>query len=813
VYVRSRRAAAGLDVTKEAKRGALRLMTQRDTYLRSGVFDPQLMIALLGSALDEALADGFTGLRVTGDMTWALGPETDSDRLIEYEALLNNFFPGSQALALCQYDRRRFAPEIIRQVLYTHPTAVVGQRVCPNFYYEGPEFVLGRTTESEKVDWMVGQLLRSCGASDALRLENARVEALFHGAPEAIALVDNRSTVLQVNQRFSSLFGYTADDAVGSNLDDLLAPEDFRGEAAALTAEAARGQVVAKESVRRAKQGHLVDVSILGAPVKIEEEQVAVCAFYRDVTESRRAEEALRQSESDYRELVEHSTYGIYRSTLDDRFLSVNPALVEMLGYESQTELLSVRPTALYEVSEERARLMQQYKDAERIQGVEVSWKRKDGRLVAVRLSGRPLHDDTGKLKGFDMLAEDVTERRQLEAQLRQAQKMEAIGQLTGGIAHDFNNILTIILSNAELVRGSLPDDAESAKADLEEIEMSARRGSEMIKKLLGFSRRDNLTLRPLDLARAITGITQLLPRLLPESIEVRCQTGETIGVTNADPGALEQILLNLVTNARDAMPDGGILSIECRRAVLDDGYHALHPWVVPGEYGAIVVRDTGAGMDEETKKRVFEPFYTTKDPEQGTGLGMAMIYGLMKQHNGFVHVYSEPGEGTEVKLYFPLTGSEAAAEVHHRTEQAAMPVGTETILVVEDEAAIRRATKRALERQGYTVLTAGDGEEAVEIFEAQGSGIHLIITDLIMPKLGGRQLYDGLRQRGVEAKFLFTSGYSAEEVAEGASFVDRSLPFLHKPWNLAELTQCVRDILDEEARGRRKGTQAFRVR
>lgn len=674
-------AATGVDVARETERGTLTLLTKRDTYLRSGAFDPQLMINLLLRAIEDALAAGFAGLRVTGEMTWALGPEAGTDRLIEYEALVDHFLPGSQALAMCQYNRKLFSPGIIRQVLCTHPIAVLGRQVCPNLYHEPPEAVLRQMSEAEHVDWMISQL----------------------------------------------------------------------------------------------KRAH-------------------------------RVEEALRRSETDYRGLVEHATYGIYRSSVDNRFLSVNPALVEMLGYESKVELLTVKPSELYEDAGERERLIERHKHTQRIEEVEVRWKRKDGTPITVRLSGRTVRNHNREPECFEMIAEEVTEQRRIEAQLRQAQKMEAIGQLTGGIVHDFNNILTVIMSNTELAAKSLPEEAEEAQADLEEARAAGERGSAMIRKLLGFSRSEKPSFQSVDLGRLVANTTRVLQRLLPESIEIQISAGESIGTVRADPGALEQILLNLATNARDAMPEGGTLRIECRRERLDASYHATRPWVIPGEYVCIVVSDTGVGMDEETQRRIFEPFYTTKPAGEGTGLGMAMIYGLVKQQGGFVHVYSELGEGTEVKLYFPAMDVEAAAETQQPSYQTCLPVGTETILVVEDEAAIRRATKRALERHGYSVMTAADGEEALETVDARGSEIDLIMTDLIMPKLGGRQLYDALTQEGRQVKFLFTSGYSTQELTESSSFAS-SFPFLHKPWNLTNLLQRVRDTLDEEVRGRTRGT------
>jgi PAS domain S-box-containing protein len=510
----------------------------------------------------------------------------------------------------------------------------------------------------------------------------------------------------------------------------------------------------------------------------------------------RRAEEEVRRSEANYRVLVDHATYGIYRSTEDDRFLTVNPALAEMLGYESEAELMAVKPSDLYGSPAERDRYIEQYRDAERIVGAEVQWKRKDGARVTVRLSGRRLHAHEGEPESYEMIAEDITDQRKLEAQLRQAQKMEAVGQLTGGIAHDFNNVLTVIISNADFVAASLPEEAEEARTDLGELRGAALRGAEMIKKLLGFSRRGTLAFESVDLRQLVADTTRVLRRLLEEHIAIDISVDEPVDAVRADPGAVEQILLNLATNARDAMPDGGTLRIDVCPSRLDAGYHATHPWVVPGDYVCITVSDTGVGMDEETKKQIFEPFFTTKPGGEGTGLGMAMIYGLVKQHGGYVHIYSELGKGTTVKVYFPTSREEVEAAAREPVSRE-VHGGTEMILVVEDEPAIRRATRRALESHGYAVLTAADGEEALEVFDAHESEIDLVISDLVMPKLGGRQLYDAVRGKGSTVKFSFMSGHSADEVHESTTF-ELGTPVLEKPWTLDRLLEQVRDVLHD---------------
>jgi two-component system cell cycle sensor histidine kinase/response regulator CckA len=392
------------------------------------------------------------------------------------------------------------------------------------------------------------------------------------------------------------------------------------------------------------------------------------------------------------------------------------------------------------------------------------------------------------------IVARDVTERRATEVQLRQSQKMEAVGQLTGGIAHDFNNLLTVIGSNAELVARTLPPGSEAAE-DIAELRSAVTRGATMIGQLLKFSRQGMVARRTLNLGDAFSGMTQMLRRLLPESVRLTTAADPEPLMVSADPGALEQIVMNLCTNARDALPDGGSIRIACSVTVIDPGYNATQPWVRPGAYACVEVTDNGHGMDEATRLRVFEPFFTTKPAGAGTGLGMAMVYGLMKEHDGLVNVYSEPGKGTVVRLYFPIVsattddGDSPSAAVNARG-------GTETILLVEDDAAIRRASRRALEGRGYSVLDASDGEIALEILRSADHQIALVISDLVMPNLGGRQLAEAMRAGGLDIPILIMSGY-----ADTPTYRNADLPvgveFLHKPWTLGDLFVKVRTLLD----------------
>ncbi len=509
-----------------------------------------------------------------------------------------------------------------------------------------------------------------------------------------------------------------------------------------------------------------------------------------DVTERKIVEERLLASEDRYRQLFDanpHPMWVFDRETL--RFLAVNDAAVGRYGYTRDEflgmRILDIRPP------EDASAVMEEVRGGALGVRATGEWRhrRKDGSILDVEVTGHTM-TFAGRPATL-ILASDVTERRVLEQQLQQAQKMEAVGQLTGGIAHDLNNVLTAVLANLGFVAMELPPEAEESRADLEEARQAALRGADMIRKLLAFSRREPLKLEALQLDQLVTEFGRTLRRMLPESLEIRIEPAPDIAPILADAAAVHQILLNLATNARDAMPDGGTLGISLEPASLDDVHVATHGWGEPGRYVCLAVSDTGVGMDAETRKRLFEPFFTTKPTGRGTGLGMAMVYGLMKQHRGFVFVYSEPGHGSVIKLYFPV--GEKAPGV---PQPAPAPLlgGSETILVVEDEPAIRHAARRALERVGYRVLAAADGVEALEVLE-QMPGVALVVTDVIMPRLGGFALYEAAREKLPGVRFLFTSGYTGADVREQYPILAQ-VPFIAKPWTVDELLDRVAEVL-----------------
>jgi PAS domain S-box-containing protein len=554
--------------------------------------------------------------------------------------------------------------------------------------------------------------------------------------------------------------------------------------------------------VRRALEGESVTarVELFGfefeaqySPVRERDGSIAgIVGVATDITERRRAEEALRRADVASRTLVQQAPFGIFRAAPEGTFLSVNPALVEMLGYGTEEELVTRHlDRDVFKDAASRARYLSQMNDAAGAVETQALWRRKDGETITVRLYGRSVRHEDGRIECHEVFAEDVSERRGLEEQLRQAQKMEAIGQLTGGIAHDFNNLLTIILANAELLaRG--PDEGS-----LRDIVSAAVSGRLMVNQLLGFARRSSLTLESVHLGHLLTDLATVLRRVLPADIELLVFADEDLPEVAADGHAIEQILLNLVNNARDAMPDGGVLRLETSCTWISDAQRDVLGPGSASEYVCLAVDDTGTGMDEATRQRAFEPFFTTKPIGKGTGLGLATVYGLVKQHGGFVQIDSAPGAGTRLRIYFPVVDESARRRASGG--DAAMPLaadgGAETVLVVEDQAQLRRATSYTLERAGYTVLSAADGIEALHLLRQHPAPIHLVFTDLVMARLGGRGLYQIDRREGRQTPFLFTSGYAG--AGRGGDPLDPALPFLSKPWTSAGLLARVRQVLD----------------
>jgi two-component system cell cycle sensor histidine kinase/response regulator CckA len=505
----------------------------------------------------------------------------------------------------------------------------------------------------------------------------------------------------------------------------------------------------------------------------------------------KRNELALRRSEVRYRSLVQTAVYGIYRSSLEGQFLDVNPALIGMLGYNSALEVLALDPQKdVFLDSGEYARLVDEFRRTGRMDGFEVRWKRKDGAAITVRISGRAVASENEPADVLEAIAEDITERRVLEDQFRQSQKMEAVGRLAGGIAHDFNNLLMVISGYTEVLLDKLSaGDPLHLKA--EAIQQASDRATTLTRQLLAFSRKQLLELKIIDVNAIVEDMERLLRPLIGEDIELSTSLAAAVGCTRADAGQLEQVIMNLVVNAKDAMPSGGKICIRTASVMLDDSYRPENTFIKHGPYVMISVSDTGHGMDRETQARIFEPFFTTKEKGKGTGLGLSTVYGIIKQSGGYVFVQSEHGRGTVFTIYFPRVDEPSEARGAAPVSLAAAG-GCETILLVEDEESVRQLVRETLESRGYHVLEAANGQDALSLAARHSGTIQLIITDVVMPGLSGHELVEQLLPVRPAIKVLYLSGYAEDAIT--APLAPKA--FLQKPFTLQSLSRKVREVL-----------------
>jgi len=509
------------------------------------------------------------------------------------------------------------------------------------------------------------------------------------------------------------------------------------------------------------------------------------------------AEEARRQGEAQYRRIVETTQEGLCVINADDRITFMNRRMAAMLGIDGEAwQGASIDEFVVDDDggSIERAHLEGLFTATGRLE--EVRFKRRDGSYFLGSLSNTPTadvgRDDTEVL----VMVSDITERKQLEEQFRQAQKMEAIGQLAGGVAHDFNNLLTVILGFTAFLDDAF-EKGDPRRKDLLEIQKAGERAASLTRQLLAFSRKQILQPSLLDLNVVVTNTSGMLRRLLGEDIEFVTVLESHLAPIVADAGQLEQVLMNLAVNARDAMANGGKLTIETANVELDAEYLRTHPMMAPGPYVMLAVSDTGTGMDEATKRRIFEPFFTTKEPGKGTGLGLATIYGIVKQSGGDVLAYSEVGLGTTIKVYLPPAEPGIdRLEPEHAAESADATLGSETVLLVEDEESVRLLAGTTLERTGYHVLTAANPKDALALVERHAGSVDLLLTDVVMPGASGPDLFNSLSMRRPDMKVLYMSGYTDQGIVP-LGVLDPGVPFLQKPFTPTALVRKVRRVLD----------------
>ena len=636
---------------------------------------------------------------------------------------------------------------------------------------------------------------------EALYESETQYRRLFEAAKDGILILDSETgEITAVNPFLIDLLGYSQNEILGKKLWEIGPFKDIEISKIAFQ-ELQRKEYIRYEDLPlETKDGRSIEVEFVSNAYLVEHKKVIQCNI-RDITERMRSAEALRASERKLKTLFEMLPVGISILDAERKTVYLNPALERILDiptadlirgdYQGRTYL---RPDGTPMPAEEFVSV-RVFREQREIQDVEIGVIKEDGQVIWTNVSAVPVELPDWKVV---VVTSDITERKQLEAenqklteQFYQSQKMESIGRLAGGIAHDFNNLLVPIIGYTELGMLKLAPDSQ-LYANLKQIKGAGERAAELTRQILAFSRQQVLEMKTLDLNLVISEFEPMLRHMLRENIALQMRLVADLPPIKADKGQLEQVVLNLVVNACDAMPDGGTLIIETAQVVLDEVYVAKHLGAQPGPQVMLVVTDTGYGMDTATQQRIFEPFFTTK--EKGTGLGLATVFGIVKQHSGNIWVYSEPGRGTTFKIYLPVTDvpapTEGAADLGTDTLQSA-----ETVLVVEDEAGVRLLVNEMLRMHGYHVLAAGDPIEGLELAATHEGHIDLLLTDVIMPHMNGQELYRHLALVRSDLKVLYMSGYTDNMVAY-QGVLDQGTAFLQKPFTIASLLQKIRTVL-----------------
>ncbi len=627
-----------------------------------------------------------------------------------------------------------------------------------------------------------------------------KLSRVIEQSPNAVLIATLDGTIEYVNPKTVEATGYEIAELVGSDMKRLLPHEAQLGFKLALRELVRRGKEWRGEIPARRKDGAVFWEQVTLSPIKtLDGKATHLVCIKEDITQRRQFELSLKESEERYRLLFENNPHPMWAYDLKAlSFLAVNNAALRHYGYSMQ-EFLEMKLNDLSAHSAEGLELLPQGETSPAPPPLKRHVK-KDGSVILVETISQVM-----KFAGVDaeiVMVHDVTEKLRaeqeklaLEHQLTQSQKMEAIGTLTGGIAHDFNNILTAIIGYTTMLQLEL-DEAHPLQRKVGEILRASERAASLTRSLLAYSRRQAGNPAPTGLNAIINNVDILLQRLIPENIEWRSQLAPEELSIMADSGQIEQVIMNLVVNARDAMPEGGVLSLSTESMALDREFVAKHGYGRPGSYALLSVADSGVGMDEKTRDRIFEPFFTTKAPGKGTGLGLAMVYGIVKQHGGFINCYSEPGHGTVFRIYLPLIDAPAELEAAQAAQE--LRGGDETILLVEDDAVIREMVGELLEEFGYRVIKAVDGEDAVQTFRGAAAEVQLVILDVIMPKRNGKEAYDEISRIRPGAKALFMSGYTADIITDSLIKGDPR-HFVSKPISISELLGKVRDLLDEQ--------------
>jgi PAS domain S-box-containing protein len=632
----------------------------------------------------------------------------------------------------------------------------------------------------------------------SLKQSEENYALLLNSTAEAIYGLDRSGNCTFCNAACVRLLGYEATtDLLGKNMHELMHHTHSNGSTYVdgecsiyVAVREGRGNHMASEVFWRA-DGTSFPAEYWSYPMHKDGELVGAVVTFLDISERKRAEEALQKSEEKYRKLFENAMYGVFLAKPDGTLLDVNPAMVDMLRYASKEELLARNlERDIYENPAQRKQILEKATPDKRVEGIEVNWMRKDGMTIPVRISGAVILTGDGDAL-HEVIVENVAESKKLEQQYLQSQKMEVVGLLAGGISHDFNNLLGVILGSADLL---LDEAAPNQQRYLEAIKKAGQSAAHLIRQLLAFSRKQVLHPALLNLNGVVTDVSKMLQRIIGEDVRIVTDLDTGIGAIRADRGQIEQILLNLATNARDAMPNGGTFTVRTQNAELSQDDVSRYAYIQPGAYVRLSVSDTGVGMSEEVRTRIFEPFFTTKEKGRGTGLGLATVYGIVKQSGGYIWASSELGSGTTFDVYLPRLQEEVPPEARELQPRGEYPRGTETILLLEDDNSLRQVMCEFLMASGYNVLQANRAEIAADLATQYKGAIPLIISDVVLPEISGPKAVSKLQKLHPEMQAFFVSGYAEVPVAQ--QLIAEGAVLLQKPVSRIDLLKKVDEIL-----------------
>jgi len=627
----------------------------------------------------------------------------------------------------------------------------------------------------------------------ALRESKEHYHTLFNLSPSGIILTDSKGLILMVNNSFCKYNGYTPDELKGNNI-KILVPDDKHNNVNLHIHEILSGKILKHEAINITKDRKYRNVELHETKISLPDGKIGILSIANDITERKQAEEALKKAHALYRSLFEGVPVGLYRTNRKGKIIDINQTAVHMLGYPDKQTLMRINVSDLYVNTEDRQRWQAMIERDKIVLGFELQFRQYDNTIIWVRDSARIVRHTNGQTLYYDGSLEDITKRKRLEAQLIQAQKMEAIGILAGGVAHDFNNILQVIRGHNDLVMMKV-DETDPLYIDIKQIDLSAKRAASLTRQLLFFSRRQQMECTPVNLNTRIDNLLKMLHRLIGEDISINTELDPELWTVKVDAGNIEQAIMNLTINARDAMPEGGTLTIKTQNINVDEDYCKTYTYAHPGKFVCLTIEDTGIGMDKETIQHIFEPFFSTKRTGKGTGLGLSVVYGIVKQHKGWVIVYSEPGQGSTLKVYLPAVSIKPKEESKEKISLEEVQGNGERILLVEDEEEVLGFTTKALAENGYIVYEAANAEKALNIFEKEAGNFDLIFSDVVLPGKTGLELVDQLLSRKPELRVLLSSGYTHNK-SQWPVIKKRGFKFLQKPYALADLLRAIREVI-----------------